>query len=209
MMATKNITVKQAARVPVQESGPLCETTLATLAAQINAEHDRCEAAVSAAVEHAVKAGALLLEIKKALPHGAFLPWLKVNCTFSPRTAQAYMQIARVFPKLGNPQRVAHLSARQALKAIAVNGVAMAAYDAESQGAIVDAWEHAKNPHQTMGRTGMTLNISSAVDRLEYAINSLYRKWPPDKLDILAATLRKLADCAERKAAAVEMEVTR
>ena len=85
--------------------------SLSSLAASINAEHDAAEHAARSAVDHARRAGALLIDAKAQLPHGSWLPWLAEHCpTISERTAQVYMQLAKA-----NPQRVAGLSVREAL----------------------------------------------------------------------------------------------
>jgi hypothetical protein len=68
--------------------------SLAELAAQIDAEHDRAEKAIHDALAHARGAGALLAEAKARVPHGEWLGWLKAHCNFTPRTAQRYMQLA-------------------------------------------------------------------------------------------------------------------
>ena len=53
---------------------------LDALADKINAEHEACRSAMRKGLEHALEAGRLLLEAKKGLPHGEWLPWLKENC---------------------------------------------------------------------------------------------------------------------------------
>ena len=73
---------------------------LSALAKSINAEHKAAYAAFKQGFEHALRAGELLLEAKTVLPHGQWLPWLNENCTFSERTAQLYMRIARERPRL-------------------------------------------------------------------------------------------------------------
>jgi Protein of unknown function (DUF3102) len=92
--------------------------TLVDLAARIEAEHEAVRAAAETGLEHAVKAGQLLIEAKTALPHGKWLVWVKANCTVSPRSVQAYVHAANEFSKLDGPnaQRVAHLSFRDALR---------------------------------------------------------------------------------------------
>lgn len=55
-------------------------------------EHSNC------AVDYAKQAGALLLEVKRTLPHGEFLPWLENAVSISARQAQRYMRAA-----LGKP----------------------------------------------------------------------------------------------------------
>jgi hypothetical protein len=93
---------------------------LAELAAQISDQHRLCVEATSTALEHARRAGELLVAAKERAGHGQWLPWLKANCPFSERTAQGYMRVAREWPRLqSNPQRVADLSYRDALRLLA------------------------------------------------------------------------------------------
>ncbi len=94
---------------------------LADLANQINAEHEACHAAMRASVEHAVRAGVLLIEAKAGLPHGEWASWLYANCDFSARTARAYMRLAKELPKLDDEkrQRGAEMPLREALVSIA------------------------------------------------------------------------------------------
>ena len=94
---------------------------LADLAGRINTEHEACHASMRKGLEHALKAGALLLEAKAGLPHGEWLPWLGENCSdIGERTAQNYMRLARELPKLGSEkaQRVADLSYRDAVHVV-------------------------------------------------------------------------------------------
>jgi len=94
---------------------------LHSLAEQINEQHDKCKVALTAGVEHAIKAGTLLTEAKQRVGHGGWLAWIQDNCNFSQRTVQAYMRVARNAAMLEerNAQRVADLSFRQALRQLA------------------------------------------------------------------------------------------
>lgn len=69
--------------------------TLEDLAAEINAEHRACEAAVASAVEHAIRAGEMLMEAKEQAGHGGWLPWLQDHFEGSADTAQVYIRLAR------------------------------------------------------------------------------------------------------------------
>ena len=95
--------------------------SLPGLAAAIEREHEAASAAARRQLQHALECGRLLLRAKALLPHGDWLPWLAGNCTLKPRTAQAYMRLARELPKLAeaNAQRVADLSVRDAIAALA------------------------------------------------------------------------------------------
>jgi hypothetical protein len=95
---------------------------LEDLAARINAEHRACEAAAVSAVEHAIRAGEMLVEVKSSLKHGEWLPWLEDNFEGTARTAQVYMQLHSRRSELTNTQRASHLSIRSALKELAPPG---------------------------------------------------------------------------------------
>ena len=101
---------------------------LADLASQIKAMHRKAEDCAREAVGHALEAGKLLIQEKTQIQHGNWLPWLQDNCEVSERTARTYMQLAREYPKLEEPdrQRVANLPLRQAIKAAADCTVSLA-----------------------------------------------------------------------------------
>jgi hypothetical protein len=74
---------------------------LSILAASINDHHRAANAATRRGLEHAIAAGALLLEAKELVAHhGEWLPWLQANCEVGPRQAQTYMRLARNRHKL-------------------------------------------------------------------------------------------------------------
>lgn len=91
---------------------------LATLAAEINAEHDAAESHARKAIEHARAAGEKLLLAKAGVAHGQWLPWLAANCPrLAERTAQAYMKLAKGWPLLElKSATVADLTINDALK---------------------------------------------------------------------------------------------
>ena len=86
------------------------DSTRIVLADEINAAHDRVAQCLSEGLSHATHAGELLLRAKADVGHGGWLKWLKQNVSFSARTAQLYMQLAKLAP---DPQRVAHLPLRR------------------------------------------------------------------------------------------------
>ena len=92
---------------------------LPELAASIRQEHHLAEQHAMQAVNHAMEAGRLLIEAKGLCAHGQWLPWLAENFDGSVRTAQAYMRLHENCDLLANTQRAAHLSVREALKALA------------------------------------------------------------------------------------------
>ena len=95
--------------------------SLDDLAARINHEHSAVVAAFQKSVIHAEAAGLLLIQAKEQVRHGAWETWIGKHTTFSPRTAQGYMRVARELPKLEpeKARRVADLGLRQALEFIA------------------------------------------------------------------------------------------
>ena len=93
---------------------------LSTLAEMISTEIAAAGAHLQRGFEHAVRAGALLIEAKKQVPHGQWLPWLEENCGVAERTAQTYMRVATHRPNLGTESAtVADLTLRGAVAAIA------------------------------------------------------------------------------------------
>jgi Protein of unknown function (DUF3102) len=68
---------------------------LPVLAATINEHVEAAETTIRRVVEHAIAAGALLIEAKELVAHGDWLPWLKANCRLSERQARTYMRLAR------------------------------------------------------------------------------------------------------------------
>ena len=100
---------------------------LGTIAQQINEEHRKVEAAkakvvaaVGNALQHARRAGKLLVEAKERTPYGEWLQWLKENFEGSEKTAQNYMRVHSRWPEIEqNAKSVADLTLTEALKAIA------------------------------------------------------------------------------------------
>jgi hypothetical protein len=80
---------------------------VADLIQRINAAHQEVRLALKRTGEAAIEAGKLLLKVKRYVRHGNFGEWIAAHCTFSDRTAQLYMQLARKFP---NPQNFADFS---------------------------------------------------------------------------------------------------
>jgi Protein of unknown function (DUF3102) len=83
-----------------------------SVASEINAEHREVARSMAEGVTHAIRAGELLLRAKANVGHGGWTQWQEKNLTFSVRTAQVYMRLARLDP---NAQRVADLPLRQAV----------------------------------------------------------------------------------------------
>ncbi len=98
----------------------LLQADSTTLAAAINSEHAFAFGAAHAALEHARRAGELLLQAKAEIEHGAWLPWIEQNCKFSARQAQRYMTVAENWTAISaKNDTVSHLTLRGALRLLA------------------------------------------------------------------------------------------
>lgn len=89
------------------------------LAQEANEEHRAAETAARAALTHALRCGELLLQAKATMAHGRWASWLHVNFQGSVRTAQVYLHLHQNRHRLGNTQRAADLSIRQATALLA------------------------------------------------------------------------------------------
>jgi hypothetical protein len=67
---------------------------LAELATRIKAFHAQVVDNGKNVVRKGIDAGLALIEAKKLVQHGQWLPWLKENCGVSERRAQHYMKLA-------------------------------------------------------------------------------------------------------------------
>ncbi len=98
-----------------------------TLATEINVEHQAAYAKAGEALQHARRAGELLVQVKAEVGHGAWLPWLKAHCSFSERTAQGYMRLTQGWEALqAKSATVADLGLREALTLLAESPAAAA-----------------------------------------------------------------------------------
>jgi hypothetical protein len=68
--------------------------TLIDLATKIKTLHAEVIGAGRDIVLKGIEAGVALIDAKRQLGHGKFLPWLKQNCKVSERRAQDYMKLA-------------------------------------------------------------------------------------------------------------------
>lgn len=98
-------------------------SALTALAADIQREHEAAHGKAREALEHARRAGELLIEAKGQLEHGAWLPWLSEHCGVSSRSAQRYMRLASRWGELESKHdTVSHLTLQGALDALAEPG---------------------------------------------------------------------------------------
>jgi hypothetical protein len=101
--------------------GTLPSTTdaqrLDQLAAAIKRDHAACEALARRSLERALAAGEALLEAKRLLQHGGWLPWCR-QLGVPQRSAQVYMKLASNRDQISQIRSAADLSLRAALQAI-------------------------------------------------------------------------------------------
>jgi len=107
-------------RATASEATDANPSALIRLAEKINVATRAAEASVASAVDHALTAGRLLIEAKNHVIYGDWETWLTGNCSVAPRTAQAYMRLAKKIEQLPplEAQRVADLPLRDAIRAI-------------------------------------------------------------------------------------------
>src|SRR5918995_1197360 len=107
------------------EEGDKAKAKLGKLAERINAEHRACQAAAKTALEHAMNAGASLLEARAECPYGTWQAWVDDNFDGSLRTAQIYMYLARRREEVEEEkaQSAALLSISEALHKLALGCV--------------------------------------------------------------------------------------
>jgi hypothetical protein len=77
------------------KTGAALARELVSLAKEITGELDAARLAFRAGLEHAIKAGELLVRVKPMLPHGSFTSWVQENCGLKKRTADGYMDLYR------------------------------------------------------------------------------------------------------------------
>ncbi len=150
---------------------------LTDIAGRINTEHEACHASMKKGLDHALKAGELLLEAKRGLPHGEWLPWLGENCPdISERTAQNYMRLARELPKLepAKTQRVSDLCYRDAIRVVSQDIGSIAASAPKDQAVMIETLETGGSMHEARRKVKQYGEL--AVDHVPAAL-----KPEPDK----------------------------
>lgn len=95
--------------------------SLDVLALRINEQQDKIELAWGITLERAKEAGELLIEAKRLVGHGKWLPWLETNCRVCASMAEKYVKIAKGWDVLagGDTEHVPNLSIRDAVKLLA------------------------------------------------------------------------------------------
>ena len=76
----------------MQEVVQICQAA----ADVINEAHRLAQESAGAAVDYAIRCGRLLVEKKKSVPHGEWIPWIEEHCEFSHNRASRYMKAANI-----------------------------------------------------------------------------------------------------------------
>jgi DNA polymerase III sliding clamp (beta) subunit (PCNA family) len=93
------------------------EFTLSELAKKINAGHEACVELLKKSVVHALKNGRWLIQAKEQVPYGEWEDFKKSQLSFSARTAEEYMYIAKHGEEIeADPRRFADLTHGRVLK---------------------------------------------------------------------------------------------
>jgi hypothetical protein len=81
----------------------------AELVSRIREAHQRAEKSIVGWAQHAYDAGCALLELKRTVPHGEYMPAV-ARCGFAHSTALLYRNVALLLAPLGNSQGLANLT---------------------------------------------------------------------------------------------------
>jgi len=76
------------------------QVSIVTAGEELNRIHAGIESKMRSTVQDAIRAGEILAQVKERLPHGDFLPWIKLNCRFSQQSASNYMRLFEYRSKL-------------------------------------------------------------------------------------------------------------
>ena len=146
---------------------------LVNYANQINREHELTDQHALAAVDHARRAGDLLVEAKARVPRGDWIKWLEQNVTVTPRTVQNYMKLSIALPKLypEEAKRVSHLPLRKALATISINSNALADIDPNERSEVIEKLEGGQRVPQVLGELRRKKQLESLPRPVWLAVN--------------------------------------
>lgn len=160
----------------VVEATVVLSAAAGDLIAEINASHEAACRSANATLDHARRAGVGLIQAKRDLAHGAWLPWLAENCpSISRQTAQRYMRIADRWDEIEaarNASRETHLPLRQALALLAGSGM----------------------PSKKTAKEPETHHWINALGDMRNAVEKQIEPWPAATKALVPKSLRDLAD---------------
>ncbi len=149
------------------------------LVEQINEHHAACERSYLSALEHAVRAGSLLVQVRMRLPHGTWRTWLDECFAGSQRTAEGYIQLHHAYQQ--DPAALADAGGiRAALSSIArkVTGT-QSTFEPEDE--IVDAEPvserqsfvtHLTFRHEASSADGAEAQVERLIERIDGTVTN-------------------------------------
>lgn len=87
-------------QLPTRVAPTQTQVSLEQSRSKINKLHTEIISAARRSLDNAIRIGKLLTEVKEKLPHGAWLPWLQKNISFSRQTADNYRRVFEQRDKL-------------------------------------------------------------------------------------------------------------
>jgi hypothetical protein len=160
---------------------------------------DRIPERVKNTVEDIIEVGNDLLDVKEALPHGQFLPWLKAGFGWSERSAQNFMSVAEKFKSAKIADLPIQPSAAYFLAAPSVPDEArqVAVEKAEAGEEITFAAAReivAEARKKKRPRRQKPVPADKLAGRLVNVLERYRDRWDPKEFAELARQLREFAD---------------
>jgi hypothetical protein len=173
------------------------------VADKIRTAADRIRQRIKKTVEDIIEVGNDLLAVKKTLPHGQFLPWLKAEFGWSERSAQNFMSVAEQFKSAKIADLPIQPSAAYLLAAPSIPDEARekAVEKAEAGEEITFAAAReivAEIRKKKRPKRREPLPADKLSLRLVNVLERYRERWDPKELSELARQLREFADALEK-----------
>lgn len=173
------------------------------IAEQARSTAERIRERLKKTLEDLIEVGSGLLEVKEALPHGQFLPWLKAEFGWSERMAQNFMSVAEQFKSAKFAELPIQPSAAYLLAAPAVpdeaRQVAIEKAEAGETITFTTAKEIVKEAKKKRRpKRQKSVPTDKLGVRLAKVLEKYRDRWKPDDLSELARQLREFADALEK-----------
>jgi Protein of unknown function (DUF3102) len=159
---------------------------------------DRIRSRIKKTVMEIIEVGCELLAVRKALPHGHFLSWLKFEFHWSERAAQYFMSVAENFKSANFADLHIRASACFLLAAPSVpeeaREKAIAKAEAGEEITLALAKRIIADARKNRPRTFKNLSCKKLGRGLEKVLERYRERWEPKKREELARQLREFAD---------------
>jgi hypothetical protein len=163
---------------------------------------DRIRERLTKTLEDLIEVGSDLLEVKEALPHGQFGPWLKAEFGWSERTAQNFMSVAERFKSANFAELPIQPSAAYMLAAPAVpdeaRQVAIEKAEAGETITFTTAKEIVAEAKKKGKKRAKAIPADQLGVRLVKVLERYRKRWNQKELAELAKQLREFADDLEK-----------